>query len=368
MLGDCLAIYKNLCLAMPDYEVGIILINYQDYAQKYLPACLESLRRQEGVSWRLFIVDNASSPDSRSFLKETAPEAELIINNNNDGFAKGNNDALKILKERGCAYAWVLNMDTQVAPDALSLALGVLSSDKTLGAVQSRLMLFPEKDLINSLGNTAHFLGFGYCLGYREALATKEIKDADIFYPSGAAVLFRLSALDESGLFDENFWMYNEDQDLGWRLWLLGYRSRLASASVVWHQYEFSRSISKYYWMDRNRTLAIIKNYSLPTLIFIFPAWLLMEFGLFIFSLKSGWFKEKLKVWAYFCHLGTWRYLYHSRRKIQSRRRLRDREILPLLSGRIWYQEIGDWKLRLANPFFQLYFSFIKLLADVFRF
>ena len=67
---------------MPDYEVGIILINYQDYAQKYLPACLESLRRQEGVSWRLFIVDNASSPDSRSFLKETAPEAELIINNN----------------------------------------------------------------------------------------------------------------------------------------------------------------------------------------------------------------------------------------------------------------------------------------------
>ena len=115
-------------------------------------------------------------------------------------------------------------------------------------------------------------------------------------------------------------------------------------------------------------TLAIIKNYSLPTLIFIFPAWLLMEFGLFIFSLKSGWFKEKLKVWAYFCHLGTWRYLYHSRRKIQSRRRLRDREILPLLSGRIWYQEIGDWKLRLANPFFQLYFSFINLLADVFRF
>ena len=83
--------------------------------------------------------------------------------------------------------------------------------------------------------------------------------------------------LKEVGLFDEEMWMYNEDQDLGWRVWLAGYKCVLAWDAVIYHKYEFSRSISKYYWMDRNRNLSIFKNYHFLTLILIFPAWLAME-------------------------------------------------------------------------------------------
>lgn len=348
-------------------KVGIILINYKDYAKKYLPVCLESLRKQEYANWRLFIVDNESSEPSLAYLKSEAPEAEIIINKNNDGFAKGNNDALKILMAADYDYAWVLNMDTEVKSDALSLLVGDLAADENIGAIQSRLMLYQNKEIINSLGNSTHFLGFGYCLGYQDKYQEKNKKIENIFYPSGAAVLFNLNVLREVGLFDEEFWMYNEDQDLGWRIWLSGYRCAIDYQSIVFHNYEFSRSITKYYWMDRNRTIAILKNYSLITLILVFPAWLVMELGLLVFSLQSGWFKKRLEVIKYFFQAKTWRYLKKERREIQKKRKIKDKEILKMISGRIWYQEIADPKLKFINPIFNAYFSFLKFVVNLFN-
>jgi GT2 family glycosyltransferase len=189
----------------------------------------------------------------------------------------------------------------------------------------------------------------------------------DIMYPSGAAVLFNLSVLREVGLFDEVFWMYNEDQDLGWRLWLSGYSCLLAPAAVVYHKYEFSKSIAKYYWMDRNRILAMWKNYSLVTLVLIFPAFVIMELGLLLFALKGGWLREKLKVWGYFLRSDTWVYIIKARAEVQIKRKVKDSKLLKMFSGRIWYQEIGDWKLRLVNPFFAAYFWLVKIIIKWLR-
>jgi len=349
-------------------KVGIILINYKDYAEKYLSVCLESLKKQTYLDWQLFIVDNESSELSLSYLKREAPDAEIIVNKNNDGFAKGNNDALKIMIESGFDYAWVLNMDTEVTPNALSELVNTLEENEKIGAVQSRLMLYKNKEIVNSLGNTTHFLGFGYCLGYQEKYQARAEKIADIFYPSGASVLFNLNVLKNVGLFDEEFWMYNEDQDLGWRIWLSGYRCTINYDSVVYHNYEFSRSITKYYWMDRNRTLAILKNYSLPTLILVFPVWLIMELGLLIFSLQNGWFRKRLEVINYFFKAKTWRYLKKERRLIQKNRKIKDKELLKMVSGKIWYQEIADPKLKIINPIFNAYFFLLKAAANLFNF
>ncbi|MFA4941969.1 MAG: glycosyltransferase, partial [Patescibacteria group bacterium] len=245
-----------------------------------------------------------------------------------------------------------------------------------IGAVQARLMLWPEKEKINSLGNTTHFLGFGYCEGYGErienlknpssplyptdakALAGKQ--GGDICYPSGAAVLFTAEVLKKVGLFDEEFWMYNEDQDLGWRIWLSGWKCVLAPEAVVYHKYEFAKSIKQYYWMDRNRMLSVIKNYHWLTLLLITPACLVMELGLVVFSLKQGWFKLKMKVWLYFLKPKTWRYLLKMRKQVQSLRQIKDRDIVKMFSGKIWYQEISDWKLKLVNPVFQIYWWAVR--------
>ncbi len=347
-------------------SVAIILVNYHDYGQRFLIEFLDGLRQQDysGLN-KIFIVDNESTDETFIFLKNIAPEAEIIRNKNNDGFAKGNNDGIRVALAQGFDLIALFNLDTVLEPDCLRLMIKSLESDEKIGAVQPRLMLYQEKSKINSLGNVTHFLGFGYCANYGEDLAevnSSYYENKRICYPSGAAVVFRRNVLEKIGLFDREFWMYNEDQDLGWRIWLSGYECRLSFDAVCYHKYEFSRSISKYYWMDRNRILSIFKNYDLLTLILIFPAFIIMELGLMLTAWQGGWIEEKLSVYRYFSQGKTWRYLLSARRAAQSLRQVKDREIIWLFSGTIWYQEIADWKLRFINPFFGAYWKIVRSL------
>jgi GT2 family glycosyltransferase len=404
---------------MPKKVAIIISPNYKDYAGKYLAECYESLKGQDyGGETRIYLADNESSPESVLFLSKTAPEAELVLNKTNDGFAKGNNDCMRLAINEGFDYIFLINMDTVVEPDCVREMVDVMERQTlsnfplekgenpngrqttpnpslerrgVIGAVQARLMLYDDKNKINSLGNAAHFLGFGYCVGYNEewsgrnpassslekgkdlngrqttpnpSLERRGIEGGDIFYPSGAAVMYRAEALKEVGLFDEEFWMYNEDEDHGWRFWLAGWRVVLAPEAVVYHKYEFAKSIKQYYWMDRNRILCILKNYSLLILLLILPAFIIMEFGLVLFSLKGGWFKEKIKVWFYFLNPLKWVYIIQARRDSQAVRKIKDKDIVDLISGRIWYQEIDDWKLRFINPVFEFYWRIVKRIIS----
>ena len=353
-------------------KVAIIISpNYKDYAKKYLAECVNSIRKQDyNGEIKIFITDNESAEESFNFVKNLALEAEIIRNKNNDGFAKGNNDAMKIALTKGFDYVALFNMDTVLESDCIRKMVEVAENEKEIGAVQARLMLYKEnltpaspykgEGTINSLGNVTHFLGFGYASQYGEEYV-KSNDDKNICYPSGAAVLFKCEALEKVGLFDEEFWMYNEDQDLGWRLWLAGYKCVLAPEAVVFHKYEFSRSIKKYYWMDRNRIIAILKNYRLATLILIFPAFLIMEIGLIFFAARGGWFKEKIDVYKYFLSLKNWRYILEARERTQKLRRAKDKDIIKLFSGRIWYQEIGGGRLKIANVIFNIYWKVIKV-------
>jgi len=350
-------------------KIGIVLLNYKDYAERFLTPCLSSIRAlSPGLNPDLFIVDNASTAASVNYLRAQAPEAELILNENNDGFAKGNNDAMRQLLARDYNYILLLNMDASLAPGTLAELVQVAEAQPRAGAIQARLMLDPDRELVNSLGNVTHFLGFGYCRGYHQAFVDNGKEIENIAYPSGACVLLRADALRAVGLFDEEFWMYNEDQDLGWRLWLSGWQCLLAPRAVAYHHYEFSRSQNKYFWMERNRLIAAWKNYSTLSLILFFPALVVMELGMSFFSLRSGWFKEKRRAWAYFLNLRHWPYLLKARRGTQRLRRISDTSILPLFSGKIWYQEIDNPLLRyVANPVFSLYFSIMKTVIKIFK-
>jgi len=341
----------------------IISPNYKKYGEKYLATCVRSLREQNfSGEMKIFITDNESSPESFSFLRKTVPEAELILNNNNDGFAKGVNDSIRLAISQGFDYIAVISIHSYLAPDYINKLIEAIDSDKKIGVVQA-LVLMPDKETINSLGNLTHFLGFGYCDAYKEKLSSKKINlnsYPEIFYPSGASMFFKREVLEKIGLLDEEYWMYNEDQEIGWRLRLAGYKCVLAPRARMYSSYEFLRSIQKYYWMDRNRILVILESYHVLTLFLIFPAFLFMEFGLVLFSLKTGWFREKIKVWRYFLTLETWIYIIKARKRNQSLRVISDKKIAKLISSRIWYQELDDWKLRLVNPIFNFYWKLIR--------
>jgi GT2 family glycosyltransferase len=346
-------------------KVAIIISpNYEDHAQRYLRDCLESLRIQD---WRgemkIFITDNQSTAVSFAFLKEAAPEAEITRNESNDGFAKGNNDAMRLALQAGYDYLVLFNMDTIVEADCISNLVKTAESDGTIGAVQARLMLWLDKHKVNSLGNVIHFLGFGYCEGYGEEFSSVHFQSTgNICCPSGAAVLYKKEVLETTGLFDEEFRMYNEDHDLGWRIWLAGWRCVSAPQAVVYHKYEFAGDTRKYYWLDRNRILTMIKNYQFSTLLLISPAFVFMELGVLLFAFQKGWLRDKLKVYQYFLSWKNWKYILAARRNSQALRRVRDRDIIGMFSGRIWYDEIGDWKLGLANHILTTYWNAVKCI------
>jgi len=347
----------------------IVSPNWKDYASKYLEACLSSLREQKEVDqFKIFLVDNGSSAQSRQLLQETAERIlgqsipfELLSSPDNLGFAGGNNLALRQAANQGYLYAALFNMDGRLDPLALHYLEKSLDQDGALGAVQARIMLWPDKHLVNSLGNVTHFLGFGYCLGYRQSYEQASELGA-IAYASGAAVMLRLSALARVGLFDEEFWMYNEDQDLSWRLWLSGFSIKVEPRSVFYHEYEFSRSVSKYYWMDRNRLLVIFKNYHWATLLIIMPALLGVELMTPLIAWRGGWLKQKIKVWGYFLRPGTWRYLALARRQSQALRRVSDSSIVKMFSPIIDYQEVSGLATRMGNRFLTVYWQIVRKL------
>jgi GT2 family glycosyltransferase len=331
----------------------IISPNWKDYAEKYLQDCVDSLRKQDYPGkMKIFLTDNETSEKSFQLISRIVPEAEFILNKENDGFAKGNNDSMRLATAENFDYIFLINMDAVAEPDCIKKLVEVAESDEKIGAVQPRIMLWDEKEKINSLGNVTHFLGFGYSQGYKEKYFERENKIQDIGYFSGAAVLLRSEVLKNIGLFDEEYWMYNEDQELGMRFWLNGKRCVINETAVAYHKYEFSKSIKQFYWMDRNRMLVMLECYHALTLILIFPAFLVMELGLILFSFKSGWFKEKLRVWKYFLSLRNWKYILKARKRNQCLRKVKEREFVRLIVGKIWYQEVDDWKLRLVNPVF----------------
>jgi GT2 family glycosyltransferase len=190
------------------------------------------------------------------------------------------------------------------------------------------LVLGDEPDVVNSSGNHIHFLGFGYVGDYRRPRKDVPSGPRDIAFSSGACMLLPVPVLREVGLFDETLWLYHEDLDLGWRIRLAGLRNLIAPASVCRHHYEFSRALSKWYWMERNRWIVVLKNYRLATLILLLPAMWLADLGLLLMSAKAGWLGAKLRSLLWFWRPSAWRYLWHGRREVARIRRVPDRELL----------------------------------------
>jgi len=91
-------------------------------------------------------------------------------------FAKGNNDAIKIALAQEFDYIILFNMDTVIEPNCVSELVKVAETEDKSGAVQARLMLWPDKEKINSLGNITHFLGFGYTDGYKQKMTDENLK------------------------------------------------------------------------------------------------------------------------------------------------------------------------------------------------
>lgn len=345
-------------------KVAVVIVTWN--AAKWAAGCFGTLAKIDAVGLEVEIVvsDNGSADGTPAMVRAACPAATVIENGRNLGFAEGNNVGIRRALERGADYVYLLNQDTEVRPDFLKAAVAAAEADPKAGSVQSLLVLHPETGLINSSGNVVHWLGLGYCRDYRRPLAGwRPPADREIAYASGAGVLYRAAALRQVGLLDADLYLYHEDLELGWRLRLAGWRNILAPDSVVWHKYEFSRSVSKLFWMERNRFLVLFKCLRAWSLAVLFPWLLLSEIGLFAAAIKGGWWREKFKVYRYLFSREAWRKISDDRRAVSALRTVPDRKIVRLFAAAIEHQETEGFFTRyVANPLMRLVWALVRPL------
>jgi len=343
----------------PAERVLILILTYN--GSQYIGDCLTSLQATTYPkgAFEILVVDNGSTDDSIALIRRDWPGVSAIENRKNLGFAAGNNVGLRYAIERDFDYVYLLNQDTAVTPDFLDEAIRIARTDSKIAAVQSKLLLYSDKSRINTIGNEIHYLGFGFAGGYRAPDCHLDV--TEIPYASGACVLLRVSALEDVGLFNEEFFLYQEDMDLGWRLRLAGYRIMLAPRSVVYHKYEFSRNPGKFYYLERNRYLILLQNYKLATWLVIGVAVVAMQIGMFFYSFFAGFWREELKVCAYFCRLENWRKILAGRKQVQNHRRVADRDVARFFAGKVEFEDLQNPILKyIANPIFNAYWQIAR--------
>jgi GT2 family glycosyltransferase len=210
--------------------VNIVTFNSADD----IAACLESLRTQTFRDFRIHVLDNASSDDT---IKKLAGfDLDLIRSNQNTGFARAHND---LIRSYPAEYMLVLNPDAVLKPEFIERMVSALEARPDAASATGKLLRLDGKTLdstgIVMLRSQRHL-----DRGADEPDRGQFDKPEDVFGPSGAAALYRYSALQDVAIdgqfFDEDFFAYREDADLAWRCRLMGWTSIYVPSAVALHR------------------------------------------------------------------------------------------------------------------------------------
>ncbi len=360
-------------------RVCISILIYQ--SEKYLDDLFASLAKINYPKERVGIFVNVNaSPDRSGAIfehevlpkyREALPLVYVYRPGENQGFAGGHNSGAAWALEHKYEFLYLLNSDAVVDPDFLSEAIVVALQHPKVAIVQSLFMGHLGTEKLNGMGNALHFTGMGYTVGNGstldemrpalDAMARREPSYA-VGYAGGAAMLIRREFIEQNGLFDADLFLYHEDTELSLQAWLTGWAVVLAPRSVIYHLYEFKRSIKNTYWIERNRWIVMFCALRIPTLLLVAPLSFALEVGLILFSIKSGWFGDKMRVYGYFLRPRNLKKLFAKRRAFQARRTMPDRAVTRWMVGRIDFQEVDNPLLRVANPIMDAYWALVRRL------
>ncbi|HVR28679.1 MAG TPA: glycosyltransferase family 2 protein [Thermoanaerobaculia bacterium] len=217
-----------------------------------------------GVDWELLVLDNGSSDGTADWVRSRWPRARLIESPSNLGFAAGNRRLVE--EASGDAIAF-LNNDTRVVPGWLAALVAALASAPNDVAAVSGLTLDWQGERLDFGRGIMTFDGHGFQLDYGRPLAQarRPAAGAELLFPSGGNMLIRRDAFLAAGGFDEDYFAYLEDVDLGWRLWSAGWRVLHAPAACSYHRGSGTSDLlgqsHRGFLFERNAFLTAYKNY-----------------------------------------------------------------------------------------------------------
>lgn len=322
-------------------RVSVIIVNWN--GKHHLHECLESLRNQTIKDFEIILVDNGSDDGSREFVRERFHEVRLIALQKNCGFAGGNNAGIRAASGR---YIALLNNDTRVDPAWLTNLLEAAEANPSgVGMWASKILSYDDPGIIDNVGLLMYPDGLARGKGRLEKDEGQYDRTGEAFFPSGCAGLYRREMMDEIGLFDEAFFAYADDVDLGLRARLAGWQCIYVPSAKVYHKYSASSSAHspfKAFLVERNRIWVMLKYYPIE-MILISPfatltRYLVHLYGALAGKGASGRFSEQNSVFqamvilikAWFSALKELPGIIRQRRAFSKLRRIGRRELYRL--------------------------------------
>jgi len=247
--------------------VSIIVLNYN--GGKFLVDAIASVLKSNYPNFEVILADNGSTDGSILRVKMLFKDSRLRIieNRENLQYAAGNNMAAA--EARG-EYIAFLNNDASVDPNWLRPLVDCLLSDSQVGACQSKLLQYYNRNLFDSAGGFMTANGVGGNRGFDELDKGQYDRSEQIFVAKGAAMLARKTLFRKIGAFDPFYVALYEDVDLSWRMQLAGFKVVYVPQSVVYHVGRASsrKNPSKETFLSvRNSLLTLIKNYNAKNLL-----------------------------------------------------------------------------------------------------
>jgi len=250
-----------------------VVVNWN--RKELLRACLGSLAAQKGVDYETIVVDNGSS-DGSAEMAEGEFGARVIRNRENRGFCAANNQGIAVA--RGELVA-LLNNDAEAAPDWLAELERASASQPEVGMVASKVLVWEDPSRIDKVGHLIFPDGQNRGRGSGEADLGQFDREEDVLWPDGSAAMYRKAMLEEIGGFDEDFFAYADDAELGLRGRIAGWQCVYAPRAVVRHHRGSTLgkgSAWRLRLIERNRVLLAVK---------LFP-WSLLVLNPFYYALR----------------------------------------------------------------------------------
>ncbi len=221
---------------MTDKKIAVVILNWN--GAKLLEQFLPSVVAYSDEA-KIYVADNASTDNSIAVIQSKFPYVTIIQNDGNYGFAKGYNVALQHVAE---PYYVLVNSDIEVTEGWLAPALTVFDTNPNIGIIQPKILDYKKKDHFEYAGAAGGFIdqfGYPYCRGRIFDTIEKDNgqynDECEIFWASGACFFIRKEIYHKLKGFDEDFFAHQEEIDLCWRAFNLGYKALYTYKSVVYH-------------------------------------------------------------------------------------------------------------------------------------
>lgn len=269
---------------MPHFSV--VVVNWN--GEKHLRACLEGLKAQTFQDFEVILVDNGSTDASLALAEPYGDFIRVLALDRNTGFAAGNNAGAALARGE---WLVLLNNDAVPEPDWLAALHRATLAFPAHDGFASCQLLGASPERLDGAGDAYHLWGLAKRTGYEQRLAAPWTEGREIAAPCGCAAVYRRSAFEAVGGFDERFFCYFEDVDLALRLGALGSRFRYVPEARVLHLGSASsgkRSDFAVYHGHRNLVWSFVKNTPGRLLWWALPGHLLLTLlTLMLFALRG---------------------------------------------------------------------------------